>query len=235
VRLLQLLGHHPRVTDSEEASLKGELLGLRPRLGDDLDGFLEAVAVFLLRHVVAAELRRTVAAPEADLQSSARDDVDERGLLRQPQRMVERQDRRGQPDAHAPRARGGDGRERAGIDGEPIVDEVVLGEPDLIEAELLRPLHLFELTVHDLVVAQPWHGLEEVEGPESHGRQVYHGARWPNLSASTCAFPAPRRCPTSCGCSDLSRLRDSTAPESSTARCSRATRSWCSARRRRAR
>src|SRR5438552_2788327 len=47
---------------------------------------------------------------------------------------------------------------------------MVLGQPDLIEAELLRPLHLLELAVHDLVVAQPRHGLEEIKSPEAHGR-----------------------------------------------------------------
>src|SRR5438309_1198795 len=169
VRLLQRLRHHARVADREEPSLVRERLRLGPRLGDDLHRLLEAVAVLLLRHVVAAELRRPVAAPEADLEPAARDDVHEGRLLGQAQRVMEGEDRRRQPDTHAPGPRGGDGGEGAGIDGEAVVDEVVLGQPDLVEAELLRPLHLLELAVHDLLVAQPRHGLEEVEGPEAHG------------------------------------------------------------------
>ncbi len=86
--------------------------------------------------------------------------------------MMEGQDRRRQPDAYPPRPGGGDGGERAGVHREAVVDEVVLGQPDLVEAELLRPLHLLELAVHDLVVAEPRHGLEEVEGPEAHGERV---------------------------------------------------------------
>src|SRR5207245_10432722 len=78
VRLLERLGHHARVADREEAPLVRERLRLRPRLGDDLHRLLEAVAVLLLRHVVAAELRRAVAAAEPDLQPAPRDDVPQR-------------------------------------------------------------------------------------------------------------------------------------------------------------
>src|SRR5207249_6485486 len=155
--------------DREEAPLVRERLRLRPRLGDDLHRLLEAVAVLLLWHVVAAELRRAIAAAEPDLQPAARDDVHERRLLGQAQRMMEGQDRRRQPDAYPPRPGGGDGGERAGVHREAVVDEVVLGEPDLVEAQLLRPLHLLELAVHDLGVAEARCGLEEEERAEAHG------------------------------------------------------------------
>ena len=55
-----------------------------------------------------------------------------------------------------------------GIHREAVVDEVVLGEPDLVEAQLLRPLDLLELAADDVVVAVARRGLEEVEGAEAH-------------------------------------------------------------------
>jgi hypothetical protein len=66
------------------------------------------------------------------------------------------------------RAAGSGGGERGRVDGQPVVDEVVLGQPDPVEPELLGPLHLLELAVNDLVVGEPRHGLEEVERPEAH-------------------------------------------------------------------
>src|SRR5439155_25871909 len=62
VRLLERLGHHTRVADREEAPLVRERLRLRPRLDDDLHRLLEAVAVLLLWHGVAAEPCRGVSA-----------------------------------------------------------------------------------------------------------------------------------------------------------------------------
>jgi len=47
------------------------------------------------------------------------------------------------------------------VDNELVVDEVVFGEPDLIEAQLLRPLHLLELAVNDLGVGERRRGLKK--------------------------------------------------------------------------
>jgi hypothetical protein len=84
------------------------------------------------------------------------------------QHSLERQDRGRQPDAHAPGAGGGHRGQGGGIHGQTVVDEVMLGQPDLVEAELLRPLHLLELAVHDVFVAEPRHRLEEKERAEAH-------------------------------------------------------------------
>ena len=126
----------------------GEAL-FRPRALQDVHRLLEALAILLLRHVVAAELGRTIAAADADVQTPARDDIDQRRLLGQAQRVVERQDRRRQSDADAARARRGHRRQGRRVHREAVVDEVVLGQPDLVEAELLRPLHLLELAIDD--------------------------------------------------------------------------------------
>jgi len=82
--------------------------------------------------------------------------------------MVKGQDGRGEADANAPGARGGGGGEGSGIDGEAVVDEVMLGEPDLVEAQLLRPLDLLELAADDVVVPVAGRSLEEIEGAEAH-------------------------------------------------------------------
>src|SRR3989442_9604349 len=82
--------------------------------------------------------------------------------------MVEGKDGGGQSDPHPPGA-GGDGRgQRGRVHREPVVDEVVLGEPDRVEAQLFRPLRLLELVVDDVAVVQLRRRLEEVVGPESH-------------------------------------------------------------------
>ena len=82
--------------------------------------------------------------------------------------MVEGQDGRGNADAHTARARGGHTGERGGVDGEAVVDEMVLGQPDLVEPQLLRPLHLLSSAVHHFFVGEAGSGLEEEEGSEAH-------------------------------------------------------------------
>jgi len=81
---------------------------------------------------------------------------------------MEGQDGGGQADADAAGARGGGGGEAGGIHREAVVDEVMLGEPDLVEAELLRPHHLVELARDDVGVPVPRWGLQEEIGPEAH-------------------------------------------------------------------
>ena len=78
------------------------------------------------------------------------------------------QDGRGEADANALGARGGGGGEGGGVDGEAVVDEVMLGEPDLVEAQLLRPLDLLELAADDVVVPVAGRSLEEIESAEAH-------------------------------------------------------------------
>jgi hypothetical protein len=177
MRALPRLGDEAGLADREEASLVGKpLLGPRPQ--HDVHRLVEALAVLLLGDVIAAELGGAVAAAHADVEPPLGDDVDQRELLGQAQRVVEGEDRGGEPDAHAACAGGGGGGEAGRIDGEAVVDEVMLGEPDLVEAELLRPLHLLELAVHDLGVAQPRRGLEEEEGSETHAHlrpPILHG------------------------------------------------------------
>src|SRR5882724_12898604 len=102
MRLLPGLGNDARRPQVEEAAGVGEGL-LGPGLEEDVAGLVEALPVLLLRHVIAGELRRAIAAPYPDVEPAPGDDVDEGELLGQPQRMVEGQDGGGQPDAHPAR------------------------------------------------------------------------------------------------------------------------------------
>jgi len=63
------------------------------------------------------------------------------------------------PMADPARARGRGGGEARRIHRQAVVDEVVLGQPDLVEAELFRPLHLLELAMDHLGVGEAGRGL----------------------------------------------------------------------------
>src|SRR5207244_5665733 len=91
------------------------------------------------------------------------------------------QDGRRQADAHAPRARRRRRGERGRIDGEAVIDEVVLGEPDLVESQLLGPLHLRQLVADDVVVALTGRGLEEEKRTEA---EPGHTPRYLDFTAS---------------------------------------------------
>ena len=167
VRPLQGLGDHAHVVEREEAPRVAEAL-FGPRAAHDLDGLVEALAALLLGHAVSGELGRAVAPPHAHVEPAVRDDVDEGHLLGEAQRVMEGQDRRGEADAHPARPGRRRRRERRGIHRQPVVDEVVLREPDLVEPELLGPLDLLELAVDDVGVPLARRRLEEVEGAETH-------------------------------------------------------------------
>ena len=67
--------------------------------------------------------------PTPDVETAAAQDIDERELLGQADRIVERQDGRGQADPDAPGAHGDDRRQHRRRDRQAVVDEVMLGEP----------------------------------------------------------------------------------------------------------
>jgi hypothetical protein len=167
VRLLHGLRDHAHVVDLEEAAVIAEAL-LGPGAHHDLHGLVEALAAFHLRDAIAAELRRPVSPPHPDVEPALRDDVHQRHLLGQPDRIVEGQDGGGQADPDLGSPRGHRAGEGGGVHREAVVDEVMLGEPDLVEAELLRPHHLVELARDDVGVPVPRWGLQEEIGPEAH-------------------------------------------------------------------
>ena len=99
------------------------------------------------------------------MQAAAREDVERRGLLGDLDRMVEL--RHADHDAVADldvlghhRAGGEEqlGRRAVGI----FLEEVVLDRPDMLEAQLVGELHLFEAVVVDraLLLGRPGRGTE---------------------------------------------------------------------------
>ena len=80
VRALHGLGYDAGILDGEEAPrVREAVLGPGPQ--HDVDRLVEALAVFLLRDVVALELGGTVAAAHADIETTLGDHIDKRQLL----------------------------------------------------------------------------------------------------------------------------------------------------------
>ena len=90
------------------------------------------------------ELRDAVPGPEPEVDAATRHDVDQRRLLGDLDRMVERRDhdRGAEPDAPGPRCDRGE--EREWLRHVTVVEEVVLGRPHRMRAETLRFLAQLE-------------------------------------------------------------------------------------------
>ena len=91
VRLLDGRRLHDDVVELPVLPLPGEPLVRRPRLGDDVDRFLEPRFGLLHRNAEADELVVPVSLADAEIQPSARQQVHRRRLLRQQHRVVPRQ------------------------------------------------------------------------------------------------------------------------------------------------
>src|SRR5262249_3296273 len=109
-----------------------------------------------------------------------------RHLLGEAERLVKGQDGGREPDTDALRARSGSAREGGRVHREAVVDEVVLGEPDGVEAELFGPHHLVELPMNDLLMRIARMRLEEIVGPEFH----HATPRYRDLTSSSAASAA---------------------------------------------
>jgi len=169
MRPLRGFGNDGHLGHLEEPPVIGEAI-LGPRPLHDLHRLVEALAALLLRHAVPAELGGAIAAPHPDVEAAIRDDIHQRHLLGEPERVVKGQDGRGEADANAPGARGGGGGEGGRIDGETVVDEVVLGEPDLVEAQLSD--HACACRVTRITVVRA--GASEVRASESTKVPKWH-------------------------------------------------------------
>src|SRR5206468_9813888 len=88
VRLLDRLRQDADVAYGVELPLERHAL-LDPRAADDLHALVEPLARPLHRDAEAAELVGLVAAPEAELEPPAREDVDHRPFLGDPERVRE--------------------------------------------------------------------------------------------------------------------------------------------------
>ena len=121
-----------------------------PDAADDVEGFEEHLARALLVDAEGLEFRRAQAAAEAHVEASAGQIVEHRRLFGDEQRMPERQDvdHAGEPDV-ARRLRGR-GDQQIGRRHRSGRLEMMLEEPDLVDADAFGELDLFELAAKHL-------------------------------------------------------------------------------------
>ena len=141
MRLAYRPRQHAHVAELKVLSLETESLS-GPRLLENLDRLQRTAESLRARHAEALELLGAVAEPNPEPKPAARDYVDEGCVLGQLQRMPKRREQDVGADADSRRARGDSGsggRQRGQI---AVVGEVMFGEPNGIEAELLGRLNL---------------------------------------------------------------------------------------------
>ena len=129
------------------AVVREGLLG--PRARQDLEGLAAPLAAVVAAEPVADELVLVVerAAADADIQAAATQVVEQRELDGEADGMAEGELDHREADAHARGARGERAREGNGIAVDGLAGEVVLGEPDAVEADVLGPARLDEQIV----------------------------------------------------------------------------------------
>src|SRR5579862_9186701 len=115
-----------------------------PRELQNLEGLQRAPEALLARNAEAVELILTIALPDAEPDAPARDHVDDRNILRELQRMLKRREQDEGSDLNTFGARGDRGRRRHHRGKIAVVGEVMLGEPDGIEAGGIGHLGLGE-------------------------------------------------------------------------------------------
>ncbi len=172
VRPLERARHHRDVLDLVVGAVIAEAL-LGPRPADDLERLVEASAVFRHGHAEAMELARNRASAHAELEATAGEQVRRRGLLGAAQRVVERQQGHGRPDAN-PACALGDHRhdhERARQQRERAA-EVQLRQPRHVEAERVAERDQVEHLGVALGVRLSVRFRRLIEEPESHGGRL---------------------------------------------------------------
>ena len=152
------LGVH--IDPRDPVSLAGErerFVG--PRAPQDLDRLLRQGGAVPDVHAERVELGRHIAHADAELHATPADVVEHRHLLGQPDRVVEREDGDVGGDAQPTRPRGDGPGERLERRQVSVGQEVVLGEPHHVQAELIRQFGLLQVlgidVGHRRVVAGP--------------------------------------------------------------------------------
>ena len=114
------------------------------------------------------ELAGLVAAPDAEVEPAAGEQIDHRPLLGGTDRVVERQDRDGGAEADRARPLGERAREDRHRGADTVLGEVVLGDPDAVVPELFRVRRLGEGVGIHALLRSPLGLLEEEEDTEFH-------------------------------------------------------------------
>src|ERR1700689_502905 len=154
---------HAHVSEFEILAVKTESLS-SPRQLENLDSLKRAAESLRARHAEALEFLGTVAQTNPKSQAAARDYIDEGRVLGQLQRMEKRR----QQDVGADGDAGGARRDRSRRGHQrrqiPVVSEMMLCEPDGIEADLLGGLNLRERLAIEIGKRPPRSGrIPEVE------------------------------------------------------------------------
>src|SRR5262245_56860342 len=133
--------------------------------GDALLDARSAVGAVGLERLVVLQ---GAAAPDADLEAAAAHHVEHRQLFREIDWMVQRQEAHAHPEPQGRRARRDERREHLRGRAEPVVVEVVLGDPHRRVAERFGGEHLGEAGVVDVPLAPRLVALHEKEQTELH-------------------------------------------------------------------
>src|SRR5580704_2953940 len=143
MRFLDGLRRHFDILKVEELALEGDGLAGKGT-ADDFEGLVGARAALLGRHAETLKLFALEADPNAKLEATAGDHINGRNVLGQADRIVQRHQQHPGCDAD-PVGTGGDrrggGQDRGKI---AVFDEVVLGQPDIIETVVFAPRDLVE-------------------------------------------------------------------------------------------
>ena len=161
-------GHTRTRRNREVPTFVGEL-GAVPGAQNDVERFVEDGSRLVDGDAEHAVLRELVASPHPDVDAPRGDMVEQGHALDEAQRVREGQVDDGGPDPHATGARRQVARQQECISGQAIGREVLLGNPDIVEAEGLGKLGAFELLADDVLCAPPGRALENMVGPEAHG------------------------------------------------------------------
>src|SRR6185437_11367808 len=153
----------------EELALVDEGL-LGPGAHQHLERLRAPLAAVVAAQAVAHELVLVVegAAAHAHVESAPAQVVEESQLDGQPHRVPQGELDHREADPHAGGAGGERARERDGVAVDGLPGEVVLGEPDRVEAQGLRGAGLLELLGDRDVIALGRRGVRQREPAEAH-------------------------------------------------------------------
>ena len=154
---------HAHVAKLEMLALEAEAFA-GPCLAQNLDRFERAAKAMLFRDLQAVELFIAVAHPYSQAQSAVGNDIDHSGIFGQAQRMIKRREQNVGSERD-PRGARRYRREHCHHRGQvAVVNEVMLGHPERIEAGLLEE---FDLPKHRGIESSEIHvrrfGISEIE------------------------------------------------------------------------
>src|SRR5579862_1392685 len=162
MRFLNRLRRHLDVLEVEEFALEGDVLP-RQSATNDLEGLVGTRSAFLEGHSEAVELFVFEADADSELETAAGDDIDYCNVLRQAHGIVKRRQEHAGCDANLLGTSGDRRGYRQDRGKVPVLDEVVLREPNVVESMGIAPCDLIEgFRVEAIVGLSPLERVAEV-------------------------------------------------------------------------